>query len=129
VRSGWLPGGILKGGSGRAARWSRDELEVYLAPLREPARARASVGLYRTFLTREAPAIARGTYTSTELTVPTLSIWGSESKLAAITGIPASAANHRVEVVEGAGHFVPEEAPGEVNALVRHFLAAPRAAG
>jgi pimeloyl-ACP methyl ester carboxylesterase len=129
VRSGKLPGGILKAGSARATRWSDRDLEAYLAPLHERARARASVRLYRTFLTREALAVARGTYTTNELTVPTLSIWGSESRLASMIGMPQPRPNLRVEVVEGVGHFVAEEAPAELNALVREFLDEPGGPG
>lgn len=123
VRSGFMPGGILRGGSGKAMRFGDEDLEAYLAPLREPARARASVALYRTFLTREAPAIARGTYTTDDLQVPTLNIYGADSKLVKMTGLPEPGPNLTVEVVPGSGHFVPEEKPGEVAELVRAFLA------
>jgi pimeloyl-ACP methyl ester carboxylesterase len=122
VRSGAAPGSILKAGSGREMRWRDKELEIYLAPLREPARARASVALYRTFLTREAPAIARGIYTGDELRVPALNVFGSESKLLQMTGLPEPRANLTVETIAGSGHFVPEEKPKELAALVRAFL-------
>lgn len=123
VQSGAMPGGILRGGSAKAMRYSEAELETYLAPLREEPRARASVALYRTFLTREAPAIARGTYTTDDLRVPTLAIYGSESKLVKMTGLPEPGPELRVEVVAGSGHFVPEEKPDEVARLVQGFLA------
>ncbi len=122
VRSGAMPGGVLRGGSGKAMRFTDEDLETYLAPLREPARARASVALYRTFLTREAPAIARGTYTTDVLRVPTLAIFGDESNLVKMTGLPEPRPNLTVEVVEGCGHFVPEEKPEELAKLVREFL-------
>ena len=123
VRSGFMPAGILKGGSAKSTRFSEEELEVYLAPLREPARARASVALYRHFLLREAPAIARGRYTTRELRVPALAIFGEESKLVKMTGLPEPEENLRVEVVAGSGHFIPEEKPDEIARLVGGFLA------
>jgi pimeloyl-ACP methyl ester carboxylesterase len=122
VRSGWMPAGILKGGSGRAMRFSDEDLETYLAPLREPARVRASVALYRTFMTREVFAVGRGTYTTSDLRVPTLAIYGEQSGLVKMTGLPEPGPNLTVEVVAGSGHFVPEEKPEEVAALVTGFL-------
>jgi len=122
VRSGKLPGGVLRAGSGKAMRWTDEELEMYLAPLREPARARATVALYRTFLTREVPKLARGAYTQSELKLPALSIFGEESKVLAMTGLPDPDPNLRVEVLPATGHFVPEERPEEVAELVRGFL-------
>ncbi len=46
---------IIRGGSARTKKWSDQELDVYAAVLREPARAAASSACYRTFLTRELP--------------------------------------------------------------------------
>jgi pimeloyl-ACP methyl ester carboxylesterase len=122
VRSGAMPGGILRGGSAKSMRYSDEDLEIYLAPLREPDRARASVSLYRHFLTREVWKIGRGTYTTSELRVPALAIFGDESKLMKMTGLPEPNPNLTVEVVEGCGHFVPEEKPEELAKLVRGFL-------
>lgn len=123
VRRGRLVRAIFERGDGRGHTWSEEDLEAYLAPLREPARARASVRLYRTFLTRELPALMRRTYTARELTVPGLAIMGARSPITRLLGVPEPRPLLEVEIVEGAGHFVPEEKPAEVNALVREFLA------
>ncbi len=122
IRSGRLTAGLLRGGSGKAMRFTEEELETYVAPLREPARARASVALYRQFLLREVPAIARGRYTTRDLRVPALAIFGGESALVKMTGLPDPDPNLTVEVVAGSGHFVPEERPDEVARLVTAFL-------
>jgi pimeloyl-ACP methyl ester carboxylesterase len=122
VRAGRPVREILTRGSGRAMSWTDEEIEAYVAPLREPARARASVHLYRTFLLREVPAIAAGRYTKRRLSVPGLAIMGAESAITRMIWDPRPQPNLEVEVVEGAGHFVPEERPDEVAALVRAFL-------
>jgi len=56
--------------------------------------------------------------------VPTLVIWGSEDNklLPGLTqGLPEWVPDVRVEMLEGAGHWTPQERPGEVNALIRGF--------
>ena len=122
VRQGRVVREVLVRGSGRSMAWTEEDLEAYLAPLRERARARASVRLYRTFLTRELPAINLGTYTERDLTVPGLVIMGAESPITRMIWTPVAGPNLEVEVVEGSGHFVPEEKPDELAALVRAFL-------
>jgi pimeloyl-ACP methyl ester carboxylesterase len=123
TRNGRFVRALIRGGSGRAMRWSDEELDAYAQVLREPARARASAACYRTFLTREFPAAARRGDRSAELAVPTLLIMGGESPLHRALD-PQAGPNLRVEAVPGAGHFLPEEAPEEVLALAEPFLAA-----
>ena len=50
---------VIRAGS-TARHWSDEELDCYADVLRQPARARASSACYRTFLTRELPALAAG---------------------------------------------------------------------
>src|SRR5437899_118807 len=52
---------VITAGAVHAA-WSAHELEAFSAPLRVPARAQASVRLYRTFLLRELLPFLRGAY-------------------------------------------------------------------
>ena len=116
---------IIGKGSGPAARWSDEELDIYARVLREPARARASAACYRTFLTRELPALLarRG---AAELEVPSLLLMGGASLLHRALA-PQPAPNLRVELIPRAGHFLPEEAPGEVLGHAREWLAEPPA--
>ena len=114
--------GILRGGSGPAARWSDAELDVYADVLREPARARASSACYRTFLTREAPATLRRGRRPSELQVPSLLVLGEASPLRRALD-PQPSRNLRVETIPGAGHFLPEEAPEDVLAVAEPFIA------
>jgi pimeloyl-ACP methyl ester carboxylesterase len=107
---------IIRAGSGSGAKWSAEELDIYGDVLREPSRAAASVACYRTFLTREMPAIAAGGDRSSELSVPTLLAMGQRSAIRLALN-PQPAGLLRVETIADAGHFLPEEAPEEVLAL------------
>lgn len=104
-------------------RMSRADADRYAAAIARPERAHVSVSLYREFLLNEAPAIARGTYTSRELTVPGLSIMGANSAVTRLVGAPEPEPNLRVERIDGVGHFIVDEAPEEVLALLEPFLA------
>jgi pimeloyl-ACP methyl ester carboxylesterase len=115
---------LLRQGSNGAI--GGEELATYGDQFREPARALASVRLYRSFQFLELPRMARGTYVDGRLTVPTLGIYGDGDP---VTGKAAfsRARDHtdslQVERLEGAAHFLPEEAPKEVLDLLLPFLA------
>jgi pimeloyl-ACP methyl ester carboxylesterase len=111
---------LIRAASGPRATWTRGELDVYADVLREPARAAASSACYRTFLTREAPALM-GRDRSGELRVPTLLAMGARSAIRLIIDPPPSR-NLRVETIASAGHFLPEEAPAEVLRLAGSWL-------
>jgi pimeloyl-ACP methyl ester carboxylesterase len=113
---------LIKAGSGAGMRWSDAELDAYAEVLREPARAAASSACYRTFLTRELPGLAGRRHRPDELTVPSLLVMGASSALQRVLD-PQPSRNLRVERIDGAGHFLPEEAPERVLELVRPFLA------
>jgi pimeloyl-ACP methyl ester carboxylesterase len=107
------------GAIGKAAR------RIYARDLRASTRARASSLLYRTFVTREAPALARGRYRDAELAVPTLAVYGARDPLF-VPGMFApprrGAGNFRVETIADAGHFVPEETPGALVDRIGRFF-------
>src|SRR5205807_1617743 len=114
---------IIRGGS-RLRQWTDDELDAYADVQREPSRARASSACYRTFLTRELPGTLRGRYSPSDLQVPTLLIMGGASILKRIAD-PQPSGHLALDVIDGAGHFLPEEAPAQVLARSRAFLASP----
>lgn len=116
----------------RQARANRDEAGTsgeseysFGAVLQQPDRARASVQLYRTFLTREVPMLNR--YRGQRLTVTTRLLAGERDPVATRTmlaGWEANADDMRVEFVPGAGHFFPEEAPDRIVDLARQTFTA-----
>jgi pimeloyl-ACP methyl ester carboxylesterase len=113
---------IIRAASGPGANWTDDELDIYADVPREPARARASSACYRTFLTHELPrSVARGDRSS-ELRVPSLLAMGAASPLGRVLD-PQPGPMLRVEIIPGAGHFLPEEAPQAVTELAAPFLA------
>ena len=113
---------FIRAGSGPDAEWTDAQLDLYIRQFGEPARARASVALYRSFLLEEVPSIARGKYTATELRVPGLAIMGGRSGITRALGLPRPDPLLRVEVIENAGHFLVDEQPVRVLELIRGFL-------
>jgi pimeloyl-ACP methyl ester carboxylesterase len=109
-------------GTTRREAFTDADLRLYGRVLQEPARARATVQLYRTFLLRESLAVAGGRYRDARLTVPTRMVVGDGDPVAAgpfLSGWEEHADDMAVEVLPGVGHFVPEEAPDEVAARAR----------
>jgi pimeloyl-ACP methyl ester carboxylesterase len=93
--SGRFVRAVIRAASGPGMRWAGDELDVYADVLREPARARASAACYRTFLTRELPAVMAGGDRSGELRVPTLLVMGGGEPAAARARPAAGAVDAR----------------------------------
>jgi pimeloyl-ACP methyl ester carboxylesterase len=118
---------IIQGRSPNPQAWTREELDAFSRPLQEPARAHASVQLYRTFLLREFGPVAAGRYQQQWLTVPTLEVFGEDD-----FAIPKSffdrdpkefADDFTIEFVPDTGHFIAEERPELVNDRALEFFA------
>jgi pimeloyl-ACP methyl ester carboxylesterase len=106
--------------------WSDEDAELYLAPLREPDRARAGVALFRSFLLRELPLGLLGEYRSMRLRTPTLFLHGTSDPVirpALLHGYERNADDMRVELVEGVGHYIAEERPQVVLDRALRFFA------
>jgi pimeloyl-ACP methyl ester carboxylesterase len=98
----------------RPSAWSDEEARAFLHQFAEPARARASVLLYRSFVTREMPQMVAGRYRRTRLRTPTLLLHGLDDQVIR----PVHFADHEryaddmsVELVPGCGHFIVDERP------------------
>jgi pimeloyl-ACP methyl ester carboxylesterase len=114
---------VIMGGAVQRQAWTPDDLRIFTAVLAEPARARASVHLYRTFLEREVVRSPRG-----RLRVPTRIMVGRRDP--AIPGVLLDGAQDdaddvSVELVPECGHFVPEEQPGLVAQRARELFGLP----
>jgi pimeloyl-ACP methyl ester carboxylesterase len=121
---------MLRRGSHPDTCWSGEELAAYARPFREPGHARASSALYRTFVTREVPALAGGRYDGLRLAAPTLLLLGTADPVVRarrLTDIHDHADAARVEIIPGAGHFPAEERPDAVlRAFWAHFTITER---
>jgi pimeloyl-ACP methyl ester carboxylesterase len=99
---------------GMRSGWSEDEARVFLDQFAEPERARASVLIYRTFLTRDLPRLAAGRYRRRRLTTPTLLLYGTGDKVVRpvhFEGYERYADDMSVELVPDCGHFIVDEQP------------------
>jgi pimeloyl-ACP methyl ester carboxylesterase len=109
---------LLRHGTPDAAIDER-EAEIYAARLREPARAEATQLLYRGYLKALLAMTARPC-DGLRLTVPTRLVVGRGDQVipeAATRGFERHADDMKLELVNGCGHFVPEERP---DVVVRH---------
>jgi pimeloyl-ACP methyl ester carboxylesterase len=100
------------------------DVSPYTDRLCDVRRARASVQLYRTFLTREVPALLAGRYADERLRVPTLLLVGERDPVITprlVAGYESHTDDMTVEVIRGAGHFLPESHPAEVARAVRRL--------
>ncbi len=104
---------FLRVGWGDRATYDEAAEEVYTASYREPARAEAGSRYYRHFVAHEVLRGPRG-----RLTVPTKLLYGTREPLGR-AGVEGFERYGEVELLDGCGHFVPEERPEEVAAAVR----------
>ena len=105
---------------------TEEDSELFLAPLREPARARAVSALYRHFIQPEAVRILGGAYRDTRLTTPTHVLVGADDpnvRPEFIHGLDEYVDDLTMEYVDGAGHFVAGERPEAVVQRALEFFA------
>jgi pimeloyl-ACP methyl ester carboxylesterase len=94
------------------------DLELYAQVLQDPDHAAATTALYRTFLTREASR--RGGFP--ELEVPVDLLIGADDAVLKMADVPPHPGVD-IEIVPGAGHFLPEERPELVLRRIQDLLA------
>jgi pimeloyl-ACP methyl ester carboxylesterase len=121
IRDGRFVRQMFAAGRRDGREWTEQELETYLAPLREPQGARAGTLLYRHFLAHDLPAAARGAFRGRRLAMPARMLFGRRDGLGVdfAAGFERHADEGAFEIVDGAGHFLPEEAPGLVAERIR----------
>ncbi|HEY3191765.1 MAG TPA: alpha/beta hydrolase [Solirubrobacterales bacterium] len=116
---------------GHGAQLSAAERAAYHEAWAKPGALRGGLNYYRA--ARMGEQVAAGgvpeeyasKITSQTVEVPTLVIWGANDAalLPSLTrGLSEWVPRLRVEVVPGAGHWVPYERPDVVNSLIREFV-------
>lgn len=107
----WSPGLIENEG--------RDEVERRKSVLAQPGALTSALGYYRAMFGESPVAVG-------PIGVPALVIFGADDGCIApeiCDGMePLFPGGYQFEVIEGAGHFVPSEAPDAVNSLISNFL-------
>jgi pimeloyl-ACP methyl ester carboxylesterase len=106
--------------------WSDEDVELFLAPFRDPARAKAASALYRDFIVPLFPRVIAGRYRSRRLRTPTLILYGSEDpnmRPEILGGYEDLADDLVLECVDGASHFIADEKPDVVIDRVTQFFA------
>jgi pimeloyl-ACP methyl ester carboxylesterase len=106
--------------------WREDDLEAFLAPLRDPRRAGAASRLYRRFILPEAMRIMSGRYRSRHLETPTRIVYGASDpgfRPEFLDGWQGHAGDFAVQEVPGAAHFLADERPDAVARIVLELIA------
>jgi pimeloyl-ACP methyl ester carboxylesterase len=119
--STWTRLALTAGSAGVPEQAAREFAESY----REPARARAGMQMYRTFVLREQMDLLRGRYLSERLRVPTRLVFGADDRAIdkrLLEGYEDNADDMRVEFVPDTGHFIVDERPELVVDRMRSFL-------
>jgi len=105
---------MLSGGAAARTAIDPPAIESFAVNLSEPARARACVQLYRTFLMRELLPLIRGRYETERLRVPTHLVLGGLDPVLTerlVSGYERHADRMTAEVVPECGHFIADERP------------------
>ena len=129
---------MLSGGRQRLSYWllrsfevatiPDDDVEAYVAALKEPARARAASKLYRRVILPGFVNVLRGTYHGRVLRTRTLVLFGADDGLIphdALHVSPEDAPDLTIEFVPGGAHYLVDDNPAEVARRLRAFLELP----
>ena len=111
-RTGYVPWFLGLGGKRHV--FTQTETEIYRRALVEPARARASAGLYRYYARVAVQVLLNKRYERERLTVPTRLVFGVDDfyvPASYLTGAERHGDDFTIELVPGCGHFMPQERP------------------
>lgn len=131
LRRGRLVRHLLRGFAPRVGTWADEDLEVFAAPFRDPAHARAGSALYRCFILPEIGQLLGGAYRRARLATPTLVLYGADDPGLSPTMLGAGADHSEhaeslaVEAVDGAAHFIADDRPDAVVQQALEFFSRP----
>jgi pimeloyl-ACP methyl ester carboxylesterase len=104
------------------SRFGKDVLDVYAASAQRPGAMTAMVNYYRAYM-RHRDAIDLG---DARITIPTLMVWGEEDAalgLGCTVGTEHWVPQLELHRLPQVSHWVQQEAPEKVNAILAHWLA------
>jgi pimeloyl-ACP methyl ester carboxylesterase len=107
--------------AGRPGAYGAAEVEGYVRAMAEPGALAAAINYYRANVRRDAMEMARSARTRAE----TLVIWGERDPALVVElldGLERFAPRVRVQRIPEAGHWVQNEAAGEVARVMGEFL-------
>jgi pimeloyl-ACP methyl ester carboxylesterase len=117
---------FLRAGSAGSHRFDPEMMDAYRDAFRTLERQRNALAYYRT-MTRQAmlrPLRRSRSGGGAKITAPTLIVWGEDDPalpVKLVDGIIRAIPGARVERIPNVGHFVPEEAPTQLAALIEGF--------
>ena len=118
-----ISGGV---GHGNVADPFPDGFDVYLGQFRDPARAEASMKLYRYYLRLFASGLrSGGGFRAKRLAAPTLLLFGASDRYVStrlLPGYETHADDMDLELVPDSGHFLVDEKPELVARRALAFL-------
>ncbi|MFD3445142.1 alpha/beta fold hydrolase [Microbacteriaceae bacterium 4G12] len=105
-------------------------VDVFVRPLHQPNRARAGSALCRHLVLPELARLMGGRYKRVGLVTPTLVLFGTDDTAltpdvvkAWMRGVDAYADDVQLDFIDGANHFLADEAPDEVAERAFRFFA------
>jgi pimeloyl-ACP methyl ester carboxylesterase len=119
---------LLESYTADKAAFSEQEIELFVGPFRDPARARAASALYRDFIVPLFPRVLAGAYRGMRLSTPALILFGSEDpnmRAELLGGYQDHADDLALEPVDGASHFIADETPDVVVDRALAFFGRP----